>query len=337
MPNNDDDAARSSSDAARSLASALRTIEREAAGLNALTERLGGPLGSALSRAVELIRSAGGRVVVTGVGKSGHIARKIAATLASTGTLAFFIHAAEAGHGDLGMVSSQDVVLALSWSGESSELRTIVEYARRFAVKLIAVTGSADSALGRAADVVLELPQALEACPHGLAPTTSTVMQLALGDAIAVALLESRGFSAEQFRDFHPGGKLGASLHFVRDIMHRDAELPLTRPETLIAEAILTMSAKRFGCIGAVDESGQLVGMVTDGDLRRHMAPNLLSLRVSDVMTRSPKTTSPDTMVGEALAMMNRGPHPITVLFVTARGQPVGIIHMHDLLRVGVA
>lgn len=324
-------------DPALAIASALRTLDREAVGLQSMNERLRGPLGTSLAAALGMIRDCGGRVVVTGVGKSGHIARKIAATLASTGTLAFFVHAAEAGHGDLGMVSSNDVVLALSWSGESAELYAVVEYARRFGLKIIAVTGTAESALGRAADVVLELPQAQEACPHGLAPTTSTLMQLALGDAMAVALLESRGFSAAEFRAFHPGGKLGASLHYLRDVMHKGDELPLSGPDALMADAILTMSAKSFGCVGAVDQSGRLVGMITDGDLRRHMAPNLLSLRVREVMTGSPKTARPDMMVGEALAMMNRGPHPFTVLFVTDAERPVGIVHMHDLLRVGVA
>ncbi|MFO1185360.1 MAG: KpsF/GutQ family sugar-phosphate isomerase [Bauldia sp.] len=332
-----EDAASGPPDSISATASALRTIDREARGLLALADRLRGDLGAALTRAVEMIASSGGRVVVTGVGKSGHIARKIAATLASTGTLAFFIHAAEAGHGDLGMVSSHDVLLALSWSGESAELRTIVEYARRFGVRMIAITSSAASALGRAADVVLELPQAQEACPHGLAPTTSTVMQLALGDALAVALLEGRGFSAADFRAFHPGGKLGASLLYLRDIMHRGEELPLARPGMPMAEALLIMSAKRFGCVGVIDDSGRLVGVITDGDLRRHFVPNLMTLRVDEVMTRSPRTAGPDMMVGEALAMMNRAEHPFTVLFVTQAGKPTGIVHMHDLLRVGVA
>ncbi len=327
-------AVRMGSDAA---ASALRTVETERAGLNALTAALSDGLGRPFAAAVEMVHAATGKVVVSGVGKSGHIARKVAATLASTGTPAFFVHPTEAGHGDLGMITEGDVILVLSWSGETSELRTLVEYAGRFRIPLIALTAAPDSTLARGADVALILPRADEACPHGLAPTTSTLMQLALGDALAIALLERRGFTAEKFRVFHPGGRLGASLHFVRDIMHRDGEMPLASPDAGMAEAVRTISEKGLGCVGVVDKAGLLVGIVTDGDLRRHMGNDLFTRTVAEVMTRSPKSVPPDCLVGEALAMMNMTPRPFTVLFVVENGRPVGVVHMHDFLRIGVA
>ncbi len=321
----------------QAAASALRTILTERAGLDALTAALDNGLSAPFARAVETIRAATGRVIVTGMGKSGHVGHKIAATLASTGTPAFFVHPAEASHGDLGMITHDDVVLALSWSGETSELRSLVEYARRWDIPLIAMTAFTDSTLGRESDPVLALPAADEACPHGLAPTTSTLMQLALGDALAIALLESRGFTAEEFRLFHPGGILGASLHFVRDIMHSGDALPLTTPAAPMAEALATMTAKGFGCVGVVDEDGMLVGVVTDGDVRRHIAADLLDHTVGTVMTRAPKTVPPDCLVAEALAMMNQASRPFTVLFVVDEGKPLGIVHMHDFLRLGVA
>ena len=271
------------------------------------------------------------------MGKSGHVGHKIAATLASTGTPSFFVHPAEASHGDLGMITRDDVVLALSWSGETSELRSLVEYTRRWGIPLIAMTAFTNSTLGRESDPVLALPIADEACPHGLAPTTSTMMQLALGDALAIALLESRGFTAEEFRLFHPGGMLGASLHFVRDIMHQGDAVPLATPDTPMAEALKTMTDKGFGCVGVVDGAGMLVGVVTDGDLRRHIAPDLLDHTAGAIMTRMPKTVPPDCLVGEALAMMNEASRPFTVLFVVEDGKPLGIVHMHDFLRLGVA
>ena len=318
-------------------ASARQTVKTERAGLEALERALGGELAAPFARAVEAIRAAGGRVIVSGMGKSGHVGRKIAATLASTGTPALFVHPAEASHGDLGMITRDDVVLALSWSGETAELRSIVEHARRWDIPLMAVTARPGSTLARESDVVLALPEATEACPHGLAPTTSTLMQLALGDALAVALLQSRGFTAEEFRVFHPGGKLGASLHFVRDIMHGGDALPLVAPDAPMAQAIAVISDKGFGCVGVADASGRLVGVVTDGDLRRHMTPGLLDLAVGEVMTASPKSVPPDCLVGEALAMMNLAHRPFTVLFVVDDGRPVGIVHMHDFLRLGVA
>jgi arabinose-5-phosphate isomerase len=273
-------------------------------------------------------------VVVSGMGKSGHIGRKIAATLASTGTPALFVHPAEASHGDLGMITRDDVIIALSWSGETVELKNLIDYSRRFRIGLIAVTAEADSTLGQAADVALTLPPAREACPHNLAPTTSSLMQLALGDAIAIALLESRGFTAGDFRDLHPGGRLGAALTFVRDLMHSGGAIPLAPLGTPMSEALVEMSAKGFGCVGIVD-GGSLVGIITDGDLRRHMRSDLLDQRVDVVMTRSPNTVRPDQLASEALEFLNAMKR--TVLFVVEGTKPVGIVHMHDLLRAGVA
>ncbi|CAN5133861.1 KpsF/GutQ family sugar-phosphate isomerase [soil metagenome] len=337
---------RSRSQAPKAVLSARTTIATERDGLTLLHAALEDGLAAPFAKAVGIIRTATttdehgrspGRVIVTGIGKSGHIGRKIAATLASTGTQAFFIHASEASHGDLGMVGKDDIILALSWTGESAELRDVVEYSRRFAIPLIAVTSVGDSALGRRADLVLPLPLAKEACPHGLTPTTSAVMQLALGDALAMALLEERGFTADEFRVFHPGGKLGANLHFVRHIMHRGDALPLVAPETTLAKALPIMSEKGLGCVGAIDRDGKLVGIVTDGDLRRHMGPDLLKRTVREVMTPSPKSVPPDCLVGDALAMMSPPTRPFTVLFVVEDDKPVGIVHMHDFLRLGVA
>jgi arabinose-5-phosphate isomerase len=271
------------------------------------------------------------------MGKSGHVGRKIAATLASTGTPSFFVHPSEASHGDLGMITPDDVLMALSWSGETAELKDLIDYSRRFRIGLVAVTALADSTLGRAADVVLTLPPAREACPHNLAPTTSTLMQQALGDALAIALLESRGFTALDFRVFHPGGRLGAMLKFVRDIMHTGASIPLARVGTSMSEAISEMTAKSFGCVGIVDGQNRLVGIITDGDLRRHMSPgsNLLELKVEEVMTHEPKTVRPDQLVSEALELLNTLKK--TQLMVVDAGKPVGVVHFHDLLRAGVA
>jgi len=283
--------------------------------------------------AVDLMRAARGRVIVSGMGKSGHVGRKSAATLSSTGTPAFFVHPAEASHGDLGMITSDDVILALSWSGETAELKNLIDYSRRFRIGLIAFTAQAASTLGRAADVVLQLPEAREACPHNLAPTTSSLMQLALGDALAIALLESRGFSALDFQRLHPGGRLGAMLTFVRDLMHSGDAMPLKSLGARMGDAIVEMSAKGFGCIGIVDPHGALVGIITDGDLRRHMRSDLLDARVDDVMTKKPKTVGPNQLASEALQQLAG---TITTLFVVDAGKPVGILHLHDLLRAGV-
>jgi arabinose-5-phosphate isomerase len=322
------------------IACALRTLDAEAGGLTALAAAIAGGLaagglGSAFVAAVAMIRAAQGRVIISGMGKSGHIGHKIAATLSSTGTPAFFVHPAEASHGDLGMITQDDVIIALSWSGETAELKNLIDYSRRFRIGLIAVTSEAVSTLGQAADVALVLPQAREACPHNLAPTTSSLMQLGLGDALAIALLESRGFSALDFRTLHPGGRLGAALTFVRDLMHSGAEMPLKPIGSLMSDALVEMSAKGFGCVGIMDATGRLVGIITDGDLRRHMRPDLLDARVEDVMTRGPNTVRPDQLASEVLEILNSLKR--TVLFVVEGERAVGLVHMHDLLRAGVA
>jgi arabinose-5-phosphate isomerase len=317
------------------IASALRTLDTEREGVAALATAMCDGLGAAFVAAVETIRNARGRVIVTGMGKSGHVGRKIAATLASTGTPAFFVHAADASHGDLGMITSDDVMLALSWSGETEELKDLINYSRRFRIALIAVTASADSTLGKAADVVLAMPESREACPHNLAPTTSSLMQLAVGDALAIALLESRGFTAIDFGVFHPRGQLGAALKFVRDIMHAGAAVPLIKRGAPMSEAIVEMSAKGFGCVAVTDDSGKLAGVITDGDLRRHMRGDLLQVPVDDVMTASPKVVRPDQLASEALQLLNSS--KITALVVVEAGRPVGIVHFHDLLRAGLA
>jgi arabinose-5-phosphate isomerase len=315
--------------------SALRTLETEQVGLEALSRALADGLGAAFVGAVEKIRAAKGRVIVTGMGKSGHIARKVAATFASTGTPAYFVHPGEASHGDLGVINRDDVIVALSWSGETVELKDLLDYAKRFRVVLIAITARADSTLARAADVVLVLPAVREACPLGLAPTTSTLLQLALGDALAVALFESRGFTALQFKELHPGGKLGASLTFVRDLMHTGKSVPLVMRGTRMSDAVVEMTSKGFGCVGVTDAAGALTGIITDGDLRRHMRDDLLAARVDDVMTGQPKTVRPDQLAAEALEILNA--NKITALFVVADAKPVGLVHFHDLLRIGVA
>ena len=323
-------------------ASALRTLATEASGLSALSAAFNGELGRSFTEAVEKIRGVSGpraetgRVIVTGMGKSGHVGRKIASTLSSTGTPAYFVHPGEASHGDLGVISDKtDIILALSWSGETAELRDLIDYAKRFRVPLIAITSQANSALAQAANFSLILPAAPEACPNGLAPTTSTLMQLALGDALAVALLESRGFTALDFKALHPGGKLGASLTFVRDIMHAGEKLPLVKTGTLMSDAIVEMSAKGFGCVGVMDSAGNLSGIVTDGDLRRHMRADLLSSTVDQVMTRNPKSARSDQLASEVLEHLNAS--NITALFVVENKKPVGLVHLHDLLRIGVA
>jgi arabinose-5-phosphate isomerase len=319
------------------IASARRTLDLEILGLSALKAAIDDGLGAAFVAAVEAIRASTGRVIVSGMGKSGHIGQKLAATFASTGTPAFFVHPGEASHGDLGMIARNDVILALSWSGETVELSNILSYSRRFGVKLIAITSRADSALGKASDIVLRLPVSQEACPHGLAPTTSTAMQLAAGDCLAIALLEARGFSAADFKVFHPGGQLGANLRYAADIMHKGDRLPLAASSVRMAEALVTMTEKSFGCLGVLDEAGALIGILTDGDLRRHMGPNLLETPIADIMTASPKVIAPDTLVSAALGLMNAAERPITAVFVVDDGKPVGIVHIHDLLRSGVA
>ena len=320
------------SDAA--VESALRTLGIEKEGLALLADGIKGTLAAPFGAAVARLAAVKGRVIVTGIGKSGHVGQKIAATFASTGTPAFFVHPSEASHGDLGMVTRDDLILALSWSGETVELKPIITYSRRFAVPLVSLTSRADSALGQQSDIVLLLPRAKEACPHGLAPTTSTTMQLALGDCLAIALLKAKGFSAHDFKIFHPGGSLGANLKHVSDIMHKGEELPLVGERELMTRAIVTMTAKSFGCLGIVDAKGHLSGVITDGDLRRHMGEKLLKARVADIMTRNPKSVQPQMLASAALEMLNSS--RITSLFVVEKRKPVGIIHVHDLLRAGV-
>jgi len=317
------------------IASALRTLEAEAGGINTLSAAIHDGLGFAFVRAVELISAAQGRLIVTGMGKSGHVGRKVAATFASTGTPAFFVHPGEASHGDLGMITPDDVIMALSWSGETAELKDLIDYSRRFRIGLIAITAASESTLAQAADVVLMLPNAREACPHNLAPTTSMLMQAALGDALAIALLESRGFTALDFRKLHPGGRLGAMLKFVSNVMHPGDAVPIVSLGTAMSDAVVEMSSKGFGCVGITDASGYLTGIITDGDLRRHMRVDLLQAPVDAVMTASPKTIRPDQLASEALALLNAS--KITALIVIDKGRPVGIVHFHDLLRAGVA
>jgi len=315
----------------RDIASALRVLRMEADALAALAASLDG----AFTRTLDALAGITGRVVVTGMGKSGHVARKIAATLASTGTPAFFVHPGEASHGDLGMIARDDAVIALSNSGETNELSDVVAYTRRFAIPLIGVTRRAGSSLAEQSDVALVLPSAPEACPLGLAPTTSTTMMLALGDAIAVALLERRGFTASDFKELHPGGQLGRALLKVTDVMHKGADMPLCGLGTSLSDVILEMTAKRLGCVGVLDDSGVLAGVITDGDLRRHLKPELLAERADSIMSPRPKTIRPKALVVEALREMNA--KQITSLFVIEAERPLGVVHIHDCLRAGAA
>ncbi len=314
------------------LAVARRVLATERAGLDALIALLDRRFGAAVAIMARAHR--GGRVVATGMGKSGHVARKIAATLASTGTPALFVHPAEASHGDLGMVTPDDAILALSNSGDTPELADILAYAKRRTIPIVAITRRTRSELAMAADVVLPIPDSEEACPLSLAPTTSTTVAMALGDALAVALLERLGFSREDFTARHPGGRLGNRLVKVQDIMHVGEELPLATADTLMADALIVMTAKSFGCIGLIDEDGRLVGIVTDGDLRRHMGRDLLARPARAVMTTSPRAIGPDALAGQALAAMNA--HGITSLFVIEEDRPIGILHVHDCLRAGL-
>ena len=318
------------------LESASRVLSLEAEGIRALADSLDDKFIAAVDR----LSTVTGRVIVTGMGKSGHIARKIAATLASTGTPAYFVHPGEASHGDLGMIAHDDAVLALSNSGNTRELNDLVEYTRRFSIPLIAITARSKSMISELADVALILPSVPEGCPMGLAPTTSTTMQLALGDALSVALLERRGFSPSDFQVFHPGGQLGSNLQRVSDLMHSGDDMPLTTPDTPMSEAILVMTEKRFGCVGVVDEDGRLIGVITDGDLRRHMTTEMLSERAGDLMTSNPRTIRANALAAEAVAFMNTSTPPFLCVFVVEKAdtgdRPIGILHMHDCLQAGV-
>jgi len=311
---------------------ARRVIRLEAEALNMLADGLD----STFRDGIDLLMNASGRVIVTGIGKSGHIARKIAATLASTGTPAQFVHPAEASHGDLGMITQHDVVLAISNSGEAPELANMVAFSRRFNIALLGITKNPESSLGIQCDVVLTLPDPGEACGTGVVPTTSTTMTLAMGDALAVALMENRAFTAEHFRNFHPGGKLGAQLARVSDLMHSGIKMPLVSLETPMTEALIEISQKSLGVVGVTALDGTLAGIITDGDLRRHM-DGLLSLMAQDVMTASPATVQPEALAVEAVALMND--RKITCVFAVksdVQAAPCGILHIHDCLRVGL-
>ena len=322
------------------LDAARAVLVTEGDALGALARSLDGKF----TKAIDLLIAAEGRVIVSGMGKSGHVGNKIAATFASTGTPAQFVHPGEASHGDLGFVTRKDAALLLSNSGKTSELTDIIEFTRRAGIPLIAITSGAESPLAQHADVALLLPNAPEACPMGLAPTTSTTMQLALGDALAVALMKRRGFTADDYRVLHPGGSLGRRLVRVADIMHTGSELPLVGADKTMSDVLLEMTSKRFGCAGVVGADGGLVGVITDGDLRRHMQGDLLKKRARDVMTGKPRLVRSGALGGEALRLMNQNAVPVTCLFVVAdedvakaAPKPVGIVHVHDCLRAGVA
>ncbi len=315
------------------ISSAKRTIDKEVEALRMMENSFD----ANLTKALDLLQSTKGRVIVTGMGKSGHIGRKIAATFASTGTPAFFVHPGEASHGDLGMFTTDDTVLAISNGGESKELSDILVYCKRFGIPLIAMTKNPESSLGKAGDILLKLPDDGEACPLGLAPTSSTTATLVLGDVLAVALMERKGFSKTDYKQRHPGGKLGAILQRVSDLMHKGDAMPLVDENTSMQEALLEMTSKMLGCVGIIDKQGKLIGMITDGDLRRCLSPDVLDRKVSELMTRNPKTISPDLLAVEALNIMNNTGKGITQLFVVENDKPVGIIHIHDCLRIGVA
>ena len=312
--------------------SALRTINSE---IRALEELKNSVALESLTSALDLMQSIKGRVIVTGMGKSGHIGRKIAASLASTGTPSFFVHPAEASHGDLGMITEDDVVIAISNSGESRELLDILNYCKRFGISIIAVTKNPQSSLGKAGDIVLELPNNGEACPLGLAPTSSTTATLVLGDVLTVGLIERKGFSKEDFNNRHPGGKLGSILKHVSDLMHTGEEIPLLEEHSNMQAVLLEMTSKRLGCVGFINQNGELTGILTDGDLRRCLSGDILKARAIDLMTRNPKTISSDAMTAEALKLMHD--KKITNLFVVEDGKPIGVIHIHDLLNNGAA
>ncbi len=312
--------------------SAIKTIDSEIDTINHLKDSV---KAENLTKALDFMQNSKGRIIITGMGKSGHIGRKIAASLASTGTPSFFVHPAEASHGDLGMITEDDVVVAISNSGESRELIDILNYCKRFGIKLIAVTKNAESSLGKAGDVVLELPNNGEACPLGLAPTSSTTATLVLGDILTVGMIERKGFSKEDFNDRHPGGKLGSILKRVSDLMHTDQEMPILDENSNMQAVLLEMTSKRLGCVGFINQTGDLTGILTDGDLRRCLSSKILEEKAIDLMTRNPKTVSPNAMTAEALKIMHD--KKITNLFVLEGKKPVGVIHIHDLLNNGVA
>ena len=312
---------------------AKQTIDREVEALKAMENELDGTL----TTAVDVLQKTKGRVIVTGMGKSGHIGRKMAATFASTGTPSFFLHPGEASHGDLGMITADDTVIAISNSGESKELSDILVYCRRFGVPLIAITKNPESSLGKNSDYVLKLPTNREACPLGLAPTSSTTATLVMGDILAADLMVRRGFTEDDFHLRHPGGKLGSVLRHVSDVMHTGEEMPLVKDNAIMQDALIKMSEKMLGCVGIVNDNGDLIGIITDGDLRRWMSPDLITEKVSKVMTKNPKTIAPDALIAEAVNVMNNTGRGITNLFVVKGTKPVGVIHIHDCLKAGVS
>ena len=312
--------------------SAIKTIDSEIRAIEELKKSLDA---ESLTKALDFMQNSTGRIIITGMGKSGHIGKKIAASLASTGTPSFFVHPAEASHGDLGMITDDDVVIAISNSGESRELIDILNYCKRFGIKLIAITKNQDSSLGKAGDVVLLLPNNGEACPLGLAPTSSTTATLVLGDILTIRMIDRKGFSKEDFNDRHPGGKLGSILKRVSDLMHTGQDMPLLDENANMQAVLLEMTSKRLGCVGFVNSAGILTGILTDGDLRRCLSSQILSEKAADLMTRNPKTIAPEAMTAEALKIMHD--KKITNLFVVDNLKPVGVIHIHDLLNNGVA
>lgn len=315
----------------RDILNAINTIDCEIEAI----EELKNTLNESLTNALDLIEQAKGRIILTGMGKSGHIAKKIAASLASTGTPSFFMHPAEASHGDLGMVTQEDVIIAISNSGESRELIDVLNYSKRFGIKLIAITKNPESSLGKAGDIVLKLPQAKEACPLGLAPTSSTTATLVLGDVITVGMIERKGFSKAQFNQRHPGGKLGSILQRVKDLMHTGDEMPILEEHSTLKELILEMTSKRLGCVGLINKKGELTGIFTDGDLRRCIEKNAQSALAIDIMTKNPTTATKDMFTSEAVKIMND--KKITNMFVIEDNKPIGAIHIHDLLKNGAA
>lgn len=312
--------------------SAIKTIDSEVQSLEELKKSISS---DSLTSALDMMQDAKGRIIITGMGKSGHIGKKIAASLASTGTPSFFVHPAEASHGDLGMITEDDVVIAISNSGESRELIDILNYCKRFGISIIAITKNPESSLGKAGNIVLALPNNGEACPLGLAPTNSTTATLVLGDILTVGLIERKGFSKEDFNDRHPGGKLGSILKRVSDLMHIGEEMPILEENANMQSVLLEMTSKRLGCVGFINEIGELTGILTDGDLRRCLSADILNAKAIDLMTKNPKTIAPDAMTAEALKLMHD--KKITNLFVLEGKKPVGVIHIHDLLNNGVA
>ena len=312
--------------------SAIKTIDSEIKAIEELKHSLDSV---SLTQALDFMQNSKGRIIITGMGKSGHIGKKIAASLASTGTPSFFVHPAEASHGDLGMITEDDVVIAISNSGESRELVDILNYCKRFGIKLIAITKNAESSLGKAGDVILLLPNNGEACPIGLAPTSSTTATLVLGDVLTIGMIERKGFSKEDFNDRHPGGKLGSILKRVSDLMHTGQDMPILDENSNMQAVLLEMTSKRLGCVGFINQAGNLTGILTDGDLRRCLSSKILEEKAVDLMTKNPKTIAPNAMSAEALKIMHD--KKITNLFVVENNKPVGVIHIHDLLNNGVA